>query len=224
MATTSRLATAGLLALVLVAAGCGDDTTATTTVPQPTSTAAPASTTATTVAPVTTAAPASTTAPPTTAATTTTAPAADLYGPADPPDVPTKTLPVSIDNVLPDGVYYGTAQLGEAPGVVMELLQLLTGDECEAWAAANGEECNNDYAVVTDPQGYRPLNDDAVVTVAASSSPGTSYAIDAAELQSLLQGNAPAAGAPADYEWVPFAFIVTIDDDEVVRIEQWWTP
>lgn len=154
---------------------------------------------------------------------TTSAPGA-LYALAGPPAVPESTLEIPADNDLADGVYYGVARVGEAPGVVMELTQLFTGEACRTWGAVSGDPCDNDYGVDGDPQAFRPLPSGATVTVARSDAPGTSYRIDAAELTRLVGGEPPAAGAPAGFAYTPFAFIVTIADGEVTRAEQWWTP
>ncbi len=201
-----------VLAVAVLLAGCADDATdsGATTAP-PTTTAAPTTTTA---APATSS----------TAAPTTTAAPVVLYAPADPPTVPEATTEIPADNNLPDGVYYGVARTGEAPGVVMEMTQLLTGAACVAWAERTGESCDNDYAVVGDPQAYRPVPDDAFVTVARADGPGTSYRIDVAELLRLVQGETPAAAAPAGYTWTPFPFIITLEGGRITRLEQWWVP
>lgn len=161
-----------------------------------------------------------TTAP---AVTTTSQPAA-LYTPVDPPSPPEVTTEIPADNVLPDGIYYGVARVGEAPGVVMEMTQLYTGEACLAWAERTGASCDNDYGVDDDPQAFRPLPDDAEVTVARADGPGTSYRIDAAELLRLVQGEPPAAAAPAGYTYTPFPFLITVQDDRITRVEQWWVP
>ena len=51
-----------------------------------------------------------------------------------------------------------------------------------------------------------------------------SYQISGAELNELLLGGEPPAGAPADYLYSGFGYLVTYEGGEITRLEQWWTP
>lgn len=249
---TRRRLVATLVALGVVAAACGSDTgTAggnTTPPTASTNTLAPEETTTvpTTAAPTTV----ETTAPPTTEATTdpattnptttsptttvspttpTTVPLAE-FTPVDSPRVPAETQAVQPDNTTPDGVYYATVSEGGDPppaegSVVFEIVQLFIGEACVAHFGADDEDaCVNDYGVETDPTAALelPLGDQHITVVDAATQ--QSYAVSGAELYRLILGDTPADGAPPDYVYSGFGYLVTFDDGVVTALEQWWTP
>lgn len=229
--TTTHLALVALAALALAACG-GDDSgdSADTTVPAATSTTVAGSTTTTTAA-------ATTTAPATTAkATTTTAKATtttagggssfDLYTQVDAPQLPSgHTDPWPGSGSLPDGVYWAVHTGETAKGPVFEVYQAFFGEECVTEAEARGDECLNDIFVPADE--YRTIDgmawaDDAVISVSEVNTQ-LSFRITAAELATLQTGS-PSAGAPAGFTYVPFAFLVTVENGKIAGYEQVWTP
>ncbi len=229
------LVATGLLGLLMTACSSSSGTTAATSTTVGLST----TTIATTVAPTTvvTVKP----MPPTTtvrlAAITTVAPTTVKpnrpvvnYAPAASPKLPGTTHAVNADNTHPDGIYYGTIGVGGDPpppvgSVVFELVQLFTGAECLAhFGTADEDACVNDYGVETNPTSYVvvPLTDPYISVV--DSATQKSYQVSGAELYQLIQGQPPAAAAPAGYSYTGFSYFVTYKGGKVTRLEQWWTP
>ena len=152
------------------------------------------------------------------------------YATVTAPVVPTETAAIRADNTHPDGVYYATVTEGGDPppavgSVVFELVQLFTGDACAThFGPEDQDSCVNDYGVETDPTSTIevPLADEYITVADAATQ--ASLRISGAELYGLLHGDDPSAGAPKDYLYSGFGFIVTVAGGEVTRLEQWWTP
>lgn len=146
------------------------------------------------------------------------------------PVVPAQTAAIRADNTHPDGVYYATVTEGGDPppadgSVVFELVLLFTGDACATHFGPEDEDsCVNDYGVETDPTSTIevPLADEYITVADAATQ--ESLKISGAELYGLLHGDDPSVGAPEDYLYSGFGFIVTFAGGEVTRLEQWWTP
>jgi hypothetical protein len=244
MARVNVVLVGGCAALLLVAA-CGSDkgsaaqsttpATATTNTAAPVQTSSPlgseastpetmTATTQTTDTPNTT--------PSTSKATATTAAepvGGDQYLPASPPTAPDHTHEVTVDESQPDGVYYGTVSEGGDPppadgSVVFELVQLFIGADCTEHFGADEDACLNDYGVETDPTAVVevPLADQHITVV--DSATQQSYRVTGDELYRLILGEQPAEGAPEGYFYSGFGYFVTIENGEVTRLEQWWTP
>ena len=191
--------------------------------------------TATTVAPVVTdsattsvdTTSAGTTAPPVTAAPTTVPERTyDLWQELAPPVLPAgHTTPFVDGGVLLDGTYWVelNASTTTAPDVTVE--QAFFGAECESVATEMGDECLNDVYVLSPPNRIvddLPFAPDAVISV---SNPDTraSFGITPEELV-RVQAGSPSAGAPADFLFVPFGWLMTVVDGVITRFEQVWTP
>ena len=132
---------------------------------------------------------------------------------------------VVVEGTLADGRYWGTVALVSGSGeVVFRVVKARFGAFCEAWAADQGREmgCPNDYDVETFPDAHAALADDAAVTVAVPDGPGTNLTITASRLEALIAG-AP-GDVPSGYTWVPFPFVVRVDDGYVVDAQQFWVP
>lgn len=145
-----------------------------------------------------------------------------LWSPAEPPAVDTATDTVGgPDDAVADGRYWGTIAAGS---FTFDLDVARFGATCEEWAAARGlqEGCPNDYAVEDVDGPQVALADDARVSVAAPSGPGTSWWIDGATLTRIAGGDT--VGVPAGYSWTPFPFVVTVDNGSVTTAEQLWVP
>ena len=221
----------GVLALSAGACSSSSSGAATTTLAIATTTTIGATTTA---PPATVqAAPSTTTkVAPTTVAPTTLKPAKPIveYLAVAGPDLPGTTKAINADDTHPDGVYYGTIGVGGDPApaagsVVFELVQLFTGADCIAHFGSTDEEaCANDYGVEVDPTSFVvvPLASQYITVVDGLTQ--TSHQVSGAELYRLVQGQAPAVGAPSGFEYSGFGFFVTYKGGTVTRLEQWWTP
>jgi hypothetical protein len=139
------------VAVALIAAGCGDDESASTTSP-PT----------TTQAPVTTTTPMTTTSPTTTAATTTTSPATTTTAAPSTTAAPTTTSAPDTNSLadgsgctpgtpdsLPDGEWFGYVDDATSSSLDFDLACWFTGDAAVLASAEDGEESPppNDYYV-----------------------------------------------------------------------------
>jgi hypothetical protein len=207
-------------------------TVATTPATQSTPPETDAATTVAETEPPTTEAPStSAAASDTSAATESSAPAlAGQYAEVAPPSIPDVSAQVTSAATQADGVYYATVtESGDPPPaageVVFELVQLFRGDACTQHFAGEEDACINDYDVETDPTATLavPLTGDVYVTVADALTQ-KSLEITGTELYSLLHGDDPSAGAPEDYTYVGFGYVLTISGGRVTKLEQWWTP
>jgi hypothetical protein len=216
---TSSMVVVVAASLTLVACSSnGEETTTVDTTPS------------TTVAPITTEA--STTTVESTVAPTsgvTTVPPErpySLWEEVAPPVLPVgHTTPFVESGELLDGAYWVdlNASTAQAPDVTVS--QAFFGAECEEVAVQMGDECLNDVYVLSAPN--RIIDDllfapDAIISV---SNPNTqaSFGITPEELLTLPTGS-PSAGAPADYLYVPFGWLMTVVDGFITRFEQVWTP
>jgi hypothetical protein len=144
--------------------------------------------------------------------------------------MPSQTAKVAGDNSLPDGVYYATVgESGDpappAGSIEFEIVQLFRGDACTAhFGSDDPDACNDDYGVETNPTIDRPVPVADVYITVSDASTQNSYRISGDELASLLQGDPPAAGAPQDYTYSAFGYLLTVKGGAVTRLEQWWTP
>lgn len=239
------------IATALAIASCGSDspssgtdastvTTATTTTAAPESTIAATTTSAaaTTTAAETTVPETDPTTPesepatsaPTTEAPTTTAASSGEYEQVPSPSVPAETAPVDASDNHPDGVYYASVSEGGDPppaagNVVFELVQLFTGQACiDHFGDEDEDACVGDYGVETDPTSAVEIDLDSVFISVVDAASKQSYRISGSELNELLLGGDPAAGAPADYLYSGFGYLVTYQGGAITRVEQWWTP
>jgi hypothetical protein len=232
-----RFSLAGIgVATALLVAACSSSggSSATTTVPStsPTTTAAASSTSpstspATTAEPTTTAAATTTAAPTTTVAPTTTAPAGPkLYSVVPGPKVPTThTDPFPASGALKDGVYWTELVGGDSKGPSVTIVQAFFGAECQSKATEMGDECLNDIYILSTPsrdEAGLTFTPGATITVA---DPNTmqSLRITSDELV-FLRTSGPTGGAPKNYTYAPFAYLMTVKSGAITRFEQVWTP
>jgi len=217
--TTAAPATITTIAATTTAPTAAPTAPATTVATIPTTTAAPTTTKATTA---TTASTAATTA----GSTTTAAPVGfQQYAKVATPSMPDTSAPIPATGPLPNGVYYATiAGSGAANAVPVQVLQWFGGAACEAAAARFGDECLNDYYVLTTPKRSQTLDlRNAFVSVSAPQ-PGVNYRISAAELVRLLNRGGPVASTPSGYQYTPFGVRVEVAGGVITRFEQVWTP
>jgi hypothetical protein len=203
-----------------------EETTSVTTAPAttPAATTAPATTPPSTEPPATE--PPATQPPAPTDPPTTAAPSLELYDEVDPPDAPdghTDSFEPSGD--LDDGVYWVVYNGGETFTPDITLYVAYFGAECESKAIELGLSCDNDYLVPEDP--FRdiddlPFADDVVLTVSDQNTQ-KSYWITPDELRTI-RASSPSDGAPDDFGFSSFPFLMTVEDEEIVAFEQLWVP
>lgn len=145
-----------------------------------------------------------------------------LYDRAPVPAVPDRTTAVATP--LADGDYWAELVAADAASgtLTFDLVQALFADAC--FAELGADECPNDYGVVTEP--HVELMSPALSLTSASvvAESQQNYAVTADELMVLGGGGVPSAGAPDDYAYVPFPFLVTVADGAVVQARQVWVP
>lgn len=143
-----------------------------------------------------------------------------------PPPVVTVTDEVLTENNhLRNGVYWAEiAPVSGSERIVFRVGRARFGEACLQWAASMGFEdaCMNDYEVENYPEAYVELTDNAVVTVAIPDGPEGNLLIDPATLHRLVFG--AVTEMPGDYEWVPFPFVLTVENGYVTVAEQLWVP
>lgn len=118
-------------------------------------------------------------------------------------------------------VYHGSD--GVTPFITLYVAYF--GDACVAKAAEYADECLNDIFVTPSPTRDVvdvPFADSAYITIADVRT-ADSLLVDATELV-LASTGTPSAAAPDSYEYIPFPFIATIVDGEIIGLEQVWTP
>ena len=138
----------------------------------------------------------------------------------------THDLPDSDSESLQDGKYWAEiARVQKTGDIIFQLYKARFGDTCFAWAKENGleESCMNDYSVENAFENFFVgFSENARVSVAQQDMPGKSYRITQADLRAAMEGRVE--GAPQDYEWVSFPFLVHVANKEVVSAEQFWVP
>jgi hypothetical protein len=221
-------------ALLFAACSSSGGSSATTTAPStlPTTTVPASSPAPATSAPATTAAPttvvtATTAAPTTTAGPTTTAPTGPkLYSVVPAPKVPTThTDPFPATGALKNGVYWTQLVGGDAKGPSITIVQAFFGKECQSKATEMGDECLNDIYILSTPS-----RDEAGLKFA----PGVTITVaDPNTMQSMwittdelvfLRTSGPTGGAPKNYAYAPFSYLMTVKSGAITRFEQVWTP
>jgi hypothetical protein len=196
---------------------------ASTTAESTTTTAAPVVVTEATAAPTS---PPPSTAPPTTHPTTTTQPKLTLYQEVNPPKVPTThTDPFLSSGTLGNGTYWVMYSGGETQTPNITVVQAFFGAECQSMATANTDECVDDIYVLGDPS--RDISDLAfapnVFLTLADSNTQKSYWITPDELR-RVRASSPSHGAPDNFSFSSFPFLMTVKSGKITRFEQVWTP
>ena len=222
---TRRIVAVAGLAVTLVACSSSksSDGDATSTTPGSAS-SAPAPTSTPSSSPGTTPATPAPTSPPT--APPATSPSYSLYDEVPPPAVPgDHTDPFASSGVLADGVYWVNYSGGETMTPTIDVVQAFFGTECESQAAAQGEECLNDYYVMGDP--FREIDDlpfaSNVLLTVADEATQVSYWITPDELRTI-RASSPSDGAPEGFGFSSFPFLMTVRSGQIIKFEQVWVP
>jgi len=137
------------------------------------------------------------------------------------PAVPDRTRPVS-DGSPADGDYWATSITSTDDGLalVAQVGQALFDPTCTAELGADA--CAEGYAVVDTPAAELTIEPTDLVAVSVVASDRRNFAIDGAELLALVSGSAPNAGAPDDYTYASYPFLVTVRNGAVVEARQIW--
>jgi LysM repeat protein len=128
-----------------------------------------------------------------------------------------------IADPLPDGVYWATAPAVDGGGesIVFTLQQRFTGDDCLEQYTTAPLNCIGDGFAGGDTTTASMLVSNSTATViAVDEGISAAYDISTEELLRLIRGEAPAADAPEGYSYVPYPFIVTVRNGEIVAADQ----
>ncbi len=169
----------------------------------------------------------SATSPPDTVAPTDPAPVGfNLYDQVDPPNVPGgHTDPFASSGALANGTYWVQYNGGETFTPDITVYQAYFGQECIDMAAAAGEECLNDIYVPESPSrdiADLPFADGVFLTIAAFDTQ-LSYWITPDELRTIRSGSPTVDNAPGGV-YASFAYLMTVENGQITKFEQVWTP
>ena len=148
------------------------------------------------------------------------------YDRAPVPAVPDRTQPVEpawVDSQvgLADGQYWAEDAAVDAGRIVFSVVQVFFGPACEVELGA--ENCMNDYGVLDEPTGEVAVDPAALRIVSVAAEDQRNFSIPGSELLRLVQGESP-DGAPADYGYTPFPFLLTVTGGQVSEARQIWVP
>lgn len=159
--------------------------------------------------------------------------ALEPYDRAPVPAVPERTRPIdptwvagdgSLTSAIADGDYWAEAAgVGSGrPFILFDLSQALFGQAC---VDELGEaQCEGEYGVIAEPHGTLQVLWDDLQSATVTAESRQNYWVPGAELASLIGGNSPSADAPADFEYVPYPFLVTVRHGVIVEAHQIWIP
>ncbi|MEY4174260.1 MAG: hypothetical protein RI900_1425 [Actinomycetota bacterium] len=148
------------------------------------------------------------------------------YDRAPVPGVPDRTQPIEpawVDSQigLVDGQYWAEDAVADADRIVFTVVQVFFGPACEEELGA--ENCMNDYGILDEPTGDLATDPAALRIVSVAAEDQRNFSVPGAELMRLVSGEAP-TGAPVDYEYTPFPFLLTVSGGAVVEARQIWVP
>lgn len=136
------------------------------------------------------------------------------------PAVPDRTRPV-VDGPLPDGDYWATEIITvDGGGLAAQIARALFDPTCTTELGA--EACADGYAVIDAPVTELAIDPSELVAVSVVDDDRRNFAIDGEELLALVSGAAPTAGAPDDYIFTAYPFLVAIRGGRVVEARQIW--
>jgi hypothetical protein len=137
------------------------------------------------------------------------------------PAVPDRTRPVG-EGSLPDGDYWAMSITSTDDGLTLtaQVGQALFDPTCTTELGADA--CAEGFAVVDAPTAELTIEPDDLAAVSVVASDRRNFAVDGAELLALVSGSAPDAGAPDDYAYAPYPFLLTVRNGAVVEARQIW--
>jgi hypothetical protein len=143
-----------------------------------------------------------------------------LYDRGPVPAVPDRTQPVV--EPLVDGQYWATTVGVDGDQLVFAVAQAFFGPACVAELGAAA--CEDEPGVLADPTVEVSIASADLDAVSVVTADRTNYAVTGTELASVVAGGAPAAGAPAQFAYVPYPFLVTVRAGVVIEARQIWVP
>jgi hypothetical protein len=149
------------------------------------------------------------------------------YDRAPVPAVPDRTHEVAaawVDSQvgLADGQYWAGGVRVDGDRLVFTIEQAFFGPACTT--ALGADECMSDYGVLEEPSGELAVDPTGLTVVSVVADDQRNFSVPAAELVRLAGGGAPSAGAPADYRWVDFPFLLTVRNGAATEARQIWVP
>lgn len=136
------------------------------------------------------------------------------------------TDPVLTENgEISPGLYWAeVARVSGTSDIVFRITRVYFREECDKWAmeTMNKNECFNDYGVQEFPYAYASISPVAKVSVAHQQGPGTNLSVDTATIKNLVLSEY--VNSPSSYSWVPFPFVVRVEQGIIVEAHQFWVP
>ena len=163
--------------------------------------------------------------PPATNPPATNPPGHSLYDQVNGPSIPGHTDPFASSGVLGNGVYWVVYNGGETQTPDITVYQAFFGDECDDQASSAGQTCENGIFVLDPPS--RDINDlpfsaDVNLTVVDESSQ-LHYWITPDELRTIRASSPSVDNAP-DGVYANFPYLMTVQNGQITKFEQVWTP
>ena len=143
------------------------------------------------------------------------------YDRAPVPAVPDRTAPIDPAALAADG----TLTAGVADGEYWaEAIAVGSGRPFILFDLSQAVFRNDDFEVIDEPHGTLEVLWDDLDSVTVAADSRQNYAVPGAELASLIGGNSPSVDAPAEYHYVPYPFLLTVRDGQIVEAHQIWVP
>lgn len=145
------------------------------------------------------------------------------YDKAPVPPVPDRTMPVPEGTApLPDGQYWSEAVVVNGLLLKFTLRQAFFGPACEAELGADA--CTGDHGLRTEPARDIDVATEGRAPISVVTEKRQNFAVTSDEIVRLVGGNAPSADAPEGFVYRPYPYLLTVRTNEVVSIQQIWTP
>jgi hypothetical protein len=145
------------------------------------------------------------------------------YDRAPVPPVPDRTMPVPAgDAPLPDGQYWSEDVAVDGFRLRFTLSQAFFGPTCTT--ALGADACSGDHGLVTEPSRQILVAAEGRAPISVATADRKNYAITADEIVNLVGGGPPSADAPEGFTYHPYPYLLTVRNDEVVSMQQIWTP
>lgn len=149
-----------------------------------------------------------------------------LYDQVNGPNIPSgHTDPFASSGALADGVYWVQYNGGETFTPDITVYQAFFGQECDDMASSAGETCENGIYVLESPSrdiDTMAFSADVNLTVADQFS-RLSYWITPDELRTIRASSPSVDNAP-DGVYSSFPYLMTVQNGQITKFEQVWTP
>jgi hypothetical protein len=150
----------------------------------------------------------------------------NLYDQVNGPSIPSgHSDPFSSSGVLGNGVYWVIYNGGETQTPDITVYQAFFGDECDDQAILAGSECLDGIFVLDPPSrdiSDLPFSADVNLTVVDESSQ-LHYWITPDELRTI-RASSPSVDAAPDGVYANFPYLMTVQNGQITKFEQVWTP